>query len=86
MSNPPTSTPASVALDVPRDALVHIARPRLTDPGRVIGAKPATFAGWVFELLGAQAGDTFHDLYPGSGGIARAWAAYTDTDREDLPA
>jgi hypothetical protein len=68
----------------------HTNRPRLTDPGRVIGAKPAVFARWVFELLGAQAGDTFHDLYPGSGGITRAWHAYTTnptaTVREDQPA
>lgn len=59
------------------DSLIYPARPRATDPGRVIGAKPAVFARWVFELLGARPGDTLDDLFPGSGGIARAWAAYT---------
>lgn len=55
------------------DALVHVSRPRLTDPRRVIGAKPARFAFWMFDLLGARRGDQLDDLFPGSGGIARAW-------------
>lgn len=59
------------------DVLVHAARARTTDPGRVIGAKPAAFARWVFELLGAEAGDELVDLFPGSGGIGRAWSIYT---------
>ncbi len=58
------------------DALVHIARPRTTDPARVVGAKPAAFAYWIFELLDATPRDEFHDLFPGSGGIARAWSVY----------
>ncbi|WP_248579887.1 hypothetical protein [Nocardioides sp. InS609-2] len=60
------------------DSLVFHSRPRLTDPGRVVGAKPAMFCRWVFELLGARAGDTFVDVFPGSGGVARAWEAYTE--------
>jgi hypothetical protein len=59
------------------DTLEYTARPRLTDPARVIGAKPATFARWMFDLLGALPQDTLADLYPGSGGIGRAWAAYS---------
>lgn len=55
------------------DSLIHVARPRTTDPQRVIGTKPATFARWMFDLLGAQPGDALDDLYPGSGGIGRAW-------------
>lgn len=58
------------------DALLHHARPRTTDPRRVIGAKPAAFAYWLFELLGARPGDVFVDLFPGSGGVARAWEVY----------
>lgn len=73
------------------DVLVHHARPRRTDPDRVIGAKPAAFARWMFDLLGARPGDQLHDLFPGSGGISRAWHAYTAPtpdllNREDLPA
>lgn len=62
------------ALEAPVDALNHVARPRTTDPGRVIGAKPAAFAFWMFDLLGARPGDDLVDLFPGSGGIGRAWA------------
>lgn len=60
-----------------RDALTLIARPRLTDPAREIGQKPAGFWWWLFELMGARAGDTFEDLFPASGGGARAWEAWT---------
>lgn len=58
------------------DALAYTSRARTTDPDRVIGAKPAAFAFWMFRLLGARIGDTLDDLYPGSGGIARAWAIH----------
>lgn len=59
------------------DALVHRAHPRRTDPGRVIGAKPAAFCWWLFDLLGALPGDELDDLFPGSGGVSRAWSIYT---------
>jgi hypothetical protein len=58
------------------DSLVYFARPRLTDPNRVTGAKPAAFCRWIFELLGAQPGDELVDVFPGSGGIGRAWDIY----------
>jgi hypothetical protein len=58
------------------DALVHVARRRLTDPHWVTGAKPAAFCFWLFDLVGALPGDEFVDLYPGSGGVGRAWALY----------
>ena len=60
------------------DALIHPARARTTDPHRVIGAKPAAFARWIFDLLAALPGDSLDDLFPGSGGIARAWKIYTN--------
>ncbi|WP_051808438.1 hypothetical protein [Actinoplanes subtropicus] len=59
------------------DSLVHGIAPMTTLPGRVVGAKPAVFCRWVFDLLGAAAGDTLDDLFPGSGAVARAWAVYT---------
>ena len=55
------------------DALIRVARPRTTDPARVVGAKPAAFCWWLFSLLGAQPGDELADLFPGSGGVSRAW-------------
>lgn len=58
------------------DVLEHFSRPRLTDPHRVIGAKPAAFCRWMFDLLGALPVDDFTDVFPGSGGVSRAWAVY----------
>lgn len=58
------------------DSLVFAAHPRTTDPFRVIGSKPAVFCRWVFDLLGAQAGDELDDIYPGSGGVTRAWELF----------
>lgn len=65
----------SPSIDTRRiDALVHRARARTTDPHRIIGAKPAEFCWWLFELLGMRPGDELADLFPGSGGVSRAWA------------
>jgi hypothetical protein len=67
------------------DSLVHGVSPLTTLPGRVIGAKPAAFCRWVFDLLGAAPGDTLDDLFPGSGAVTRAWAAYTSPSCQVLP-
>lgn len=61
------------------DSLTFVARARTTDPDRVVGAKPATFIRWMFELLGAQPGDELEDLFPGSGGVTRAWELYSSS-------
>jgi len=61
-------------------SLVHGVSPLTTLPGRVIGTKPAAFCRWVFSLLGAAPGDTLDDLFPGSGAVSRAWAAFTAAD------
>lgn len=58
------------------DVLEYFSRPRLTDPHRVVGAKPAAFCRWMFDLLGALPIDDFTDVFPGSGGVSRAWAVY----------
>lgn len=59
------------------DAYHFDAKPRLTDPDRVIGAKPAAFLSWLFhDLLKARTGDSLDDLYPGSGGVQRAWEVF----------
>ena len=60
--------------ETPRtDSLVAAPKARLTDPGRVTGAKPAAFVWWLFELLGLEPHDELADLYPGSGGVTRAF-------------
>jgi hypothetical protein len=35
----------------------------------LVGAKPMTVARWVLDLLNAQPGDTFVDVFPGTGGV-----------------
>ncbi len=67
------------------DSLVHGVAPMTTLPGRVIGAKPAAFCRWVFDLLGAAPGDTLDDLFPGSGAVTRAWAIFTGRPDPSLP-
>ena len=42
----------------------------------VIGEKPDTFSQWLFSAAGLVPGDTFMDLYPGSGAVGRAWQSY----------
>lgn len=41
------------------------------------GAKPDEFCCWLFEFLGMQAGDDFHDLFPGSGAVGEAWLKFS---------
>lgn len=55
------------------DSFVYAARARLSDPRRVVGAKPAAFCGWLFGLLGSRLGDSLDDIFPGSGGVRAAW-------------
>jgi len=37
------------------------------------GAKPLTFAYWIFRMLNAVEGDEFEDVFPGSGAVSAAW-------------
>ncbi len=50
------------------------------------GAKPATFSWWLFDLLGLKASDEFIDLFPGSGAVSNAWAAWQAQGRLGLEA
>ena len=59
------------------DSLVHGVSVMTTLPGRVTGTKPPAVCAWIFGLLGTAPGDTLDDLFPGSGAVTRAWAAYT---------
>lgn len=40
----------------------------------LIGQKPRKFCRWLFTVMGATAGDTFDDVFPGSGAVGAAWA------------
>lgn len=66
-----------VAPDQADDALVAGAGVRRSDPARVVGAKPAAFLDWAFRLMRAGARDALDDLFPGSGGVGRAWDTFT---------
>ena len=68
------------------DSLVCGVVPLDTLPSRVIGAKPAEVCRWIFTLLSAGPGDLFGDLFPGSGAVGRAWAAYTSQEPSSPPA
>ena len=37
------------------------------------GAKPERFCLWLFDLLGMEPEDEFHDLFPGTGAVTDAW-------------
>jgi hypothetical protein len=41
----------------------------------ITGQKPPAFTRWVHALLGAEPGDTVHDLFPGSGAVGAESAA-----------
>lgn len=51
----------------------------------LVGAKPRGFCRWVFDLLGAEPGDTLEDLFPGTNAVGAAWADYVG-ERSPLPA
>lgn len=42
----------------------------------LVGAKPEVVCRWLFDLLGARPGDELVDVYPGTGGVSRAWDIY----------
>jgi len=57
-----------------RDALyIHPAR---LGGSKLIGRKPLQFCAWLFEALGADPGDSFDDLFPGSGIVSSAWREF----------
>lgn len=37
------------------------------------GAKPTAFSFWLFDFLGMEPSDEFHDLFPGTGAVSTAW-------------
>ena len=41
--------------------------------GTLVGRKPIAFVAWLFGMLGARAGDTLVDVFPGTGIVGRAW-------------
>lgn len=42
-----------------------------------VGAKPYDLCAWLFEVLGMERDDEFHDLFPGSGAVTEAWERWS---------
>jgi len=40
------------------------------------GAKPDRVCRFLFEVMGCEAADELHDLFPGTGAVMRAWEAW----------
>ena len=40
------------------------------------GVKPERVCRWLFEVMGCEPDDELHDLYPGTGAVAKAWEAW----------
>lgn len=47
------------------------------------GTKPPAVVRWVFEMVGAQAGDEFSDLYPGTGIVRATWEEWCSERRRE---
>lgn len=43
------------------------------------GVKPLGFCYWLFDLVGLKPEDEFHDLFPGSGAVTKAWEMWRGT-------
>jgi hypothetical protein len=52
--------------------------------GSGFGRKPETFCFRLFEWLGALPTDDFHDLFPGSGAVGKAWTKWRKTKTNSL--
>lgn len=50
----------------------------------LVGAKPERFCHWLFEVVNLQASDEFHDLFPGSGAVSRAWESWRQQQKLPL--
>lgn len=46
--------------------------------GGLHGRKPEEFCYWIFEVLNMRSGDQLDDLFPGTGGVTRAWKVWSD--------
>lgn len=67
----------------------HVMRDWMAEPMTMqrglTGAKPERVCHWLFECVGAQPDDTFHDLFPGTGAVSRAWTSWGMLLREPEP-
>ncbi len=55
------------------------------NPEEFCGKKPDAFCHWLFRVFGLQPEDEFHDLFPGSGAVTRAYEAWKRQGRLCTP-
>ncbi len=58
--------------------------PRNAQEDGLIGGKPLPFSKWIFSLLGAQLGDEFVDIFPGTGAVSAAWLSHISAIPQQL--
>lgn len=77
----------SPVAESPNDWLSYNTAPRsAARDGGIIGGKPRAFCRWVFDILGAEKGDTLDDLFPGTGAVTAAWREWIgERDPNPLP-
>jgi hypothetical protein len=49
------------------------------------GAKTPAFCHWLFACMGLLEGDSFDDIFPGTGAVARAWDSYARQPQLGVP-
>jgi len=49
------------------------------------GAKPVRFCTWIFDILGLELKDEFHDVFPGSGAVTKAYQGWREQRGVPLP-
>lgn len=62
--------PMAITATVPGSMFQQVSREH------VIGEKPEAFARWIFAAAGLDREDEFHDLFPGSGAVTKAWEGF----------
>lgn len=51
----------------------------------LVGAKPAGFCFWLFDLIGLTPADELVDVFPGSGAVSKAWDLWCRQGRMFAP-
>ena len=50
----------------------------------MVGVKPEIFCFWLFDVIGLQKDDEFHDIFPGTGAVTNAWNKWKITQSNNL--
>ena len=72
--------------DAPRDFCIEcsVMKTTIVNGTKFKGVKPLGFCLWVFAVLGVKPGESFTDVFPGSGAVTEAWRQYCASPRLSL--